>query len=302
MKPSSNHSDHDSHIEENEEYEISPYNYTAPSADEELANKEKDYHVTAGQAEAETASVGASVSRVPTRISINDVKAIPNGGLLAWLQVLGAWMLFFDTWGIINTFGAYQTYYEATFTSSSSSDISWIGSVQAFLLLFVGACTGPLYDAGFFRELLFSGSFLVVLGQMMLSLCTEYWQAFLAQAVCIGIGTGLLFVPSVSILSQYFSTRIAIAVGIAATGSSIGGVIYPIVFHKLQPSIGFGWATRVIGFMELATLAVPCIVMKVRMLPDTKRKLFDWTAFKEAPYALFVLGGTIGFAGLYSKS
>lgn len=32
----------------------------------------------------------------------------PNGGLKAWLQVLGSWMLFFNTWGILNTFGVYQ--------------------------------------------------------------------------------------------------------------------------------------------------------------------------------------------------
>lgn len=25
----------------------------------------------------------------------------PNGGLQAWLQVLGGWMLFFNTWGIL---------------------------------------------------------------------------------------------------------------------------------------------------------------------------------------------------------
>ncbi len=25
----------------------------------------------------------------------------PNGGLTAWLQVLGSWMLFFNTWGIL---------------------------------------------------------------------------------------------------------------------------------------------------------------------------------------------------------
>lgn len=30
---------------------------------------------------------------------------VPNGGLQAWLQVLGSWMLFFNTWGLLNTFG-----------------------------------------------------------------------------------------------------------------------------------------------------------------------------------------------------
>lgn len=48
--------------------------------------------------------------------------------------------------------------------------------MQAFLLMFVGALTGGLYDAGYFRELLWVGSFLIVFGQMMLSLCHEFWQ------------------------------------------------------------------------------------------------------------------------------
>jgi hypothetical protein len=43
--------------------------------------------------------------------------------------------------------------------------------------MLVGALTGGLYDAGYFRELLWVGSFLIVFGQMMLSLCTEFWQA-----------------------------------------------------------------------------------------------------------------------------
>jgi len=48
--------------------------------------------------------------------------------------------------GVINTWGIYQTYYSLEILkTSSSSTIAWIGSVQAFLLLFVGALTGPLY-------------------------------------------------------------------------------------------------------------------------------------------------------------
>jgi len=86
----------------------------------------------------------------------------------------------------------------------------------------VGAVAGPIYDAGYFRELLIGGSVMLVLGQMMLSLCKEYWQVLLAQAFCIGIGCGALFVPSVAILSTYFTTRLATAMGLAAAGSSVG--------------------------------------------------------------------------------
>ena len=85
------------------------------------------------------------------------------------------------------------------------------------------ACTGPIFDRGYLRLLLLIGSFGVVFGFMMLSLCKEFWQAMLAQGFCIGLGGGMLFVPSVAILPTYFSTKIGLAIGLAAAGSSMGG-------------------------------------------------------------------------------
>ncbi|KAF7185693.1 MFS-type transporter dbaD [Pseudocercospora fuligena] len=233
--------------------------------------------------------------------SVNNIKSVPNGGLWAWLQVLGSFFLFFNTWGIVNTFGTYQTFYEVGLLSSNTpSDISWIGSLQATSLMLVGTFTGPIYDAGYVRSLVAVGTFLVVFGQMMLSLSTTYYQVLLSQAICIGFGTGCLFIPCVGVLSTYFSTRIATAVGLAAAGSSIGGVIYPIVFYRLQPAIGFPWATRVIGFIMLGTLAISNAVLKVRVLPAGRRKFLDLAAWKEVPYTFFVLGSFVGFLGLYT--
>lgn len=116
-----------------------------------------------------------------------------------------------------------QTFYETNYLSDTSpSTISWVGSVQAFMLLIVGVITGPVYDAGYFKPLLWTGSFLIVFGHMMLSLCTQYYQVLLAQAFCIGIGAGCLFIPSVAILSTYFNSKLAAATGLAASGSSLG--------------------------------------------------------------------------------
>jgi hypothetical protein len=148
----------------------------------------------------------------------------PDGGLKAWLQVIAGFMLFFNTWGLLNTFGVYQTYYESgELFQASSSDISWIGSVQAFCLLVVGFITGPLFDKGHLRLLLILGSFGVVFGHMMLSLCSTFWQTLLAQGFVIGLGAGCLFVPAVAILPTYFQTKLGLVVGLAASGSSMGG-------------------------------------------------------------------------------
>jgi MFS family permease len=224
----------------------------------------------------------------------------PNGGAVAWLQVVGSWMLFFNTWGILNTFGVYQTYYESgALFHTTSSNISWIGSIQAFMVLTVGAVSGPIYDRGHFRYLLVSGAFLVVFGHMMLSLCHEFWQCILAQGFTIGIGAGLLFVPAIAIMPTYFSTKIGLAIGLAASGSSTGGIIYPIAFYRLIDQIGFGWSVRVLGFMALATLIIPITVMKMRFKPAKARDLIDFSAFTDVPYMTFVVGTMIGYIGLY---
>ncbi|KAF9888994.1 hypothetical protein FE257_008164 [Aspergillus nanangensis] len=225
---------------------------------------------------------------------------IPNGGLRAWLQVVGSFLLFLNTWGVINSFGVFQAYYKDDLLRHvSNSDISWIGSVQACLLLIVGVATGPLFDIGYFYALLVTGSFLVVFGMFMTSLCTEYWQVMLAQGITIGLGSGCLFIPSVAIVSTYFTTKKSFATGIAAAGSSLGGIIYPIVFARLQPRIGFGWATRVIAFLMLGMMLICIAVMRVRALPPQKRRLLELRAFREVPFTMFNLGEFFGFMGLY---
>ena len=120
-------------------------------------------------------------------------------------------------------YGVFQTYYSYSIAeTSSSSAISWIGSVQVFLLCFIGTLVGPIYDSGHVRLLLASGFFLSSLGIFMTSICKNYWQLFLAQGVVTGSGFGCLFLPGVAIVSQYFSTMKAFATGIASLGSSIG--------------------------------------------------------------------------------
>lgn len=116
----------------------------------------------------------------------------------------------------------------------SASSIAWIGSVESFLLLFVGVITGPLFDAGYFYILLPFRSFMVTFSYVMTSLGTRYYQIMLAQGICMGIGTGCLFVPAVAVLPQYFEKKKALANGIAATGASIGGVVYPIMFYRIE--------------------------------------------------------------------
>ncbi|KAH8895295.1 MFS general substrate transporter [Thozetella sp. PMI_491] len=227
---------------------------------------------------------------------------LPDGGVAAWLQVAGGWVIMAATWGLINTYGVYQAYYQSEMLpSESASTISWIGSLQACLMLLLGPIAGPLFDAGYFRETLVVGLFLITFGMFMTSLCSTFWQVLLAQGICVGLGMGLTFLPSAAIQSQYFKKKLAFAVGVAGTGSPVGGIIFPIIFSRLEPRIGFGWATRVIAFILLGLSVVPVVFMRPRLPPPRRiRSLVDNSVWTDFSFMSFNIGIMLVFLVLYT--
>ncbi|KAJ5921218.1 MFS general substrate transporter [Penicillium verhagenii] len=180
-----------------------------------------------------------------------------DGGLQAWLQVLGSWILFANTWGLTNSFGVFETFYtENLLATSSASAISWIGSIQLFLTMLVGVFAGWFLDAGYLQALLITGTFLEVFGIFMTSLCTTYWQVLLAQGICVGLGSGLLGLTSVAVIPLYFSKRRMVALGIAATGSSLAGIIYPIMMRRLFVTFTLMMASVYVPFFYIQKYAL----------------------------------------------
>lgn len=172
--------------------------------------------------------------------------------------------------------------------------------MQGFVLFLVGVIVGPIFDKGFLHSLIAFGTFMVVFGLMMTSLSTQYYQLFLAHGITVGIGCAFLFLPSIAIVATYFTSRRALATGITASGGSIGAVVYPIMFHKLISRVGFGWTTRIIGFVALAGLSISLLVLRRRLPPPTKsRSLLDLAALKEPPFLVFSFGLFFCFVGLY---
>ena len=63
--------------------------------------------------------------------------------------------------------------------------------------------------------------------------------------------------------------------------------------------IGFGWATRVVAFIMMATLMFPILCVRTKETPSASRRFFDTTAWREIPYVLFAFSSFFGFLALY---
>lgn len=225
----------------------------------------------------------------------------PDGGWIAWRQVLGGFLVVTLCWGLINTFGFFQTYYTSLpHINASASDISWIGSIQVFLLMFVGAYSGSASDAGYYRLTSFAGAFLFVFGVFMTSISTKYYQLLLAHGFCVGLGNGLIFIPTMSVVATYFSPkRKSLAIGSILCGSAVGGIVFPLMFDRLLPRVGFGWSLRIFGFIAIVLFTCSQLLLKKRLPPKDGGKILDFEALKDKVFVLFVLASFINFLGVY---
>ncbi|KAF2628030.1 MFS general substrate transporter [Macroventuria anomochaeta] len=222
----------------------------------------------------------------------------PDGGTQAWLTSILALFVLFNSWGFIQSFGVFQTYY-ATTLSATPSTMSWIGSIQVFLVFSLGIFAGRATDAGYFHHVFGFGLLVQLLGVFMLSLTRAYWQILLTQGVCLGVGGGCQFVSTLSVLSTYFDKRRALAMGIAATGTTVGSIVMPVIVQQLLPVIGFAWTVRCLGLMMTVLGLAAAIGLRTRVPPRNSGPLMDWSAFAELPFGLFCVGVFFAFWGAY---
>ncbi|USP79691.1 hypothetical protein yc1106_06965 [Curvularia clavata] len=227
-----------------------------------------------------------------------DPGPAPEGGVTAWVQVFCTHLTILSTFGFFTSFGVFQTYFEKTLGIEPST-ISWIGSIQVFLLFSLGAFTGRATDAGFFRPVYVIGAIFQIVGIFTLAECKSAWQIFLSQGVCLGIANGLQFCPSMALVSTYFVKRRAFALGFTAVGSCTGGVIFPVIVQQCLPRLGFAWTIRIIGFIMLAVNIVTIALYRTRLPPRRTGPLVDWESFKELPYTLYCSAAFFLFWGLY---
>ncbi|KXH26798.1 major facilitator superfamily transporter [Colletotrichum salicis] len=226
----------------------------------------------------------------------------PDGGVTAWLVVLGAWCTSFCSFGWVNSVGAFQEYYQSDLLRNySPSTISWIPSLQIFFMMAMGPIIGQLYDHYGPRYLILAGTFLHVFGLMMTSLATQYWQILLAQGVCSAIGVAAIFQPALNTIHGWFNVKRGAAFGLLSTGSSIGGIVFPIMVTRLIKSLGYPWAMRICAFMILGLLIIANLTVKALHPPRPQKISMDQIIrpFKEYEFVCLVIGFFLFTYGIF---
>jgi predicted MFS family arabinose efflux permease len=151
------------------------------------------------------------------------------------------------------------------------------------------------------KWLLIVGTTIYVFGLMMTSLSHEYYQFFLSQSVVAAIASSACFNACMASVVSWFYRRRALAFGIMVSGSSLGGVVLPIMLDHMIVEVGFPWAMRAVAFLFLLMLGIACLTVRSR-LPPRPRPLVvaEYLAgLKEPKFVLTCLASFFFFWGMF---
>lgn len=96
------------------------------------------------------------------------------------------------------------------------------------------------------------------------SFAHEIWQFYLTERVLVDLGVGLLYVPSVAVLSQWFDRKRSVANGIAAAESGLGGVTFTWATEAKINNLSLAWVLRVTGLLTFVATFVAVALIRDR--------------------------------------
>ncbi|KAF2180380.1 MFS general substrate transporter [Zopfia rhizophila CBS 207.26] len=224
----------------------------------------------------------------------------PDGGLEAWTQVLTGHLVLFNSFGLIQTFGIFQPYYE-NHLNRPPFNVSWIGSIHIFLVYFIATFSGHALDAGWYKSSLAVGATLQLMGLFLAAQSKVYWMLFLFHGVFQGVAHGMIFCPAVTNTATYFHKRRTTAMALVACGGGIGGLVFAAIASCLLENFGIAWTLRVIGFVVLFNSILIISLARTRKKATSRqsRPVVEWRAFKDKSYTLYVLAMFFVFAGVW---
>ncbi len=231
----------------------------------------------------------------------------PEGGLKAWLCVLGSFLGLTNVFGIVNSSSAIEAYISKhQLADFSASAVGWVFSIYLFISMICGVFAGHLFDVHGPRIFIFAGTILTFAGVFAMGSCTTLVQFIFAFGLVAGLGSAVQMSAIVGILSHYFNRKRGIAIGLATVGGSFGGTIFPIMLRRLYSEVGFTWAIRiyafVLAFFNIGALVLVSPRFPPRRTPSDKQGTFvqraknyfcnivDFKALKDPEFLFCAIG------------
>jgi len=190
-----------------------------------------------------------------------------------WIVAVCFVVLMFHAGAAFYAFGRFMpTLIEELNTSTAA--VSAAISVYLLILGLTGPVAGKLTDRFGARPVLVGGGVIAGVGLMLLSLTSALWHLYLLYFV---VGLGMSGAGNVAVgvaISNWFSKRRGLAMGITMAGISVGAIALAPLAHYLIETVGWQNAFLILGALTIV-LIVPTVMLVVRTRPEEKGLMVD---------------------------
>ncbi|XP_069583963.1 monocarboxylate transporter 14 [Ranitomeya imitator] len=175
---------------------------------------------------------------------VDKPKLDPNvDGGWAWMVVLSSFLVHLLVMGSQMALGILNMEWLEEFDQSRGLT-AWVSSLTMGITLIVGPFIGLFINTCGCRKTAMIGGFLTSLGWVLSAFATNVHFLFFTFGVTAGIGSGMVYLPAVVMVGQYFQKRRALAQGLSTTGTGFGTFLITVLLKYL--CVEFGWRNAMI--------------------------------------------------------
>ncbi|XP_078140736.1 solute carrier family 16 member 6b [Centroberyx gerrardi] len=206
---------------------------------------------------------------------------VPDGGW-GWAVAAAFFVVEVCTYGTIKSLGVFLQDLMEEF-GESNSRVSWVISICVFILTFTAPLSTVLSNQFGYRPVVMTGGFLISLGTISSAFTNSINEMYITIGIVSGLGYCLTFLPTVTILAQYFSRRRALVTSVASSGESFAMFAFAPAFTALKKQIGWRYCLVVIGLLQASVIGCGALLRPIIIQPETARVDDDESEKKESP-------------------
>ncbi|XP_041633722.1 solute carrier family 16 member 6b [Cheilinus undulatus] len=196
----------------------------------------------------------------------NVYSEVPDGGW-GWAVAVAFFVVEICTYGTLKSKGVFLQDLMEEF-GESNSRVSWVISICVFIFTFTAPLSTFLSNRFGYRPVVMVGGFLISLGTITSAFTNSINEMYITIGIVTGLGYCLTFLPTVTILAQYFSRRRSLVTSIASSGESFAIFAFAPALTALKEHIGWRYCLVVLGIIQASVIGCGVLLRPIIIEPQ----------------------------------
>lgn len=189
------------------------------------------------------------------------------------------------------------------------------------MTFFMSPLTSILVDRFGIRQISCLGAVIATSGMLSSSFVSQIEILYLTYGLLLGLGSSLVYTPSMVILGHYFRQHLGIVNGLVSFGSAVFTTVLSLTLPSLLSHLGLRWTLRVLSLI-IATLFLCALIWKPRFKSKHSEldhylhsdetlsgkcegcvkwtsKFLNFSIWRNKGYRIWVIGLPVAFIGYF---